>query len=103
MGVKSKEETDFDAIWGQPGVYNYTVSNYFSRDSHRITLLNNYEGEALIIQGRQDPIGESTVYEILKVIPQTKINFIEQCGHFPWLEKDEQREKFYEALNNALN
>jgi len=22
MGVKSKEETDFDAIWGQPGLYN---------------------------------------------------------------------------------
>lgn len=103
MGIKSRAEMDFEDIWGQPRVLNYTVSNYISRDTQRISLLNNFDGEAIIIQGRQDPVGESTVYEILKLLPQAQINFIEQCGHFPWLEKPEQTEKFYNVLNDALN
>jgi proline iminopeptidase len=41
----------------------------------------------LIVQGRQDVLGESTPREIHRVLPQSRVEFIERCGHFPWIEQ----------------
>lgn len=102
MALKAKEATDFDALWGQPKVNQYTVSSYISRDARRKDSLKDYRGIVHIIQGRQDPIGESTAFEIKEGLPQSQISFIEKCGHMPWLENEEQRREFYDLLNKAL-
>jgi proline iminopeptidase len=103
MALKSKPTIDFDAIRGQPGVNKYTISNYIALDARRTDLLRNYRGMIHIIQGRQDPIGESTIYEIKDILPQAQIHFIEKCGHFPWLENETQQTEFWDTLYEALD
>ena len=102
MALKSKSNTDFEAMNGQLGVAKFTVPNYFSNGSQRVNLIKRYKGIVHIIQGRQDPIGESTVYEIKDILPQSQINFIEKCGHLPWLENEQQRIEFYDLLYSTL-
>ena len=80
----------------------YTVPNYFLLQDERVDLLRNYHNIVHIIQGRQDPMGESTVFEIKEIMPQAQIHFIEKCGHFPWLENEKQIKEFYQLLRNAL-
>jgi|SRR6185437_11436906 len=76
---------------------------YAADENKRVDALKSYKGKVSLIQGRQDPVGESTAYEIKELMPQTSIHFIEKCGHFPWLENDDQVREFFEALNAAMN
>jgi proline iminopeptidase len=102
MAIESKLKTDFDSMFGQPNVIDFAYLNYTAGDAQRIKLLKNFTGQVEIIQGRQDPIGESTVYEIANILPQSNVTFIERCGHFPWLEREEPEQQFFTILNNAL-
>jgi proline iminopeptidase len=52
--------------------------------------LRRFDGPVLIVQGRQDPIGESTAYQIQQALPTAELRFVEQSGHFPWIEQPEQ-------------
>lgn len=90
-------------LFGQAGVSENTVKNYVKDQSHRIAALSKYKNPVDIIQGRQDPIGESTTYEIKKYLPQTNIHFIEGSGHFPWLENSAQVHQFFTLLKKILN
>ena len=65
-------------------------------------MLKNYKGTVYLIQGRQDPVGESTIYEIRDLLPQLQIHFIEKCGHLPWLENNAQVKKFFDLLYEGL-
>ena len=65
------------------------------------TYLKKYKGQAYVIQGYQDPVGFAA-YDIKSVIPQSQFLFIEQSGHFPWLEKESTQKHFYENLMKAL-
>lgn len=42
---------------------------------------------SLIIQGRQDPIDYQTAEEIHEALKGSNLYFINQCGHFPWIEQ----------------
>ncbi len=100
--LESQSKINWETVNGQAGVNKYTLPNYFSAEAQRVELFKTFEGPVIIIQGRQDPIGESTVYEIIEILPQSRVNFIEKCGHFPWLENDEQRNEFYKLLKSAI-
>ena len=89
-------------LFGQPGVSKYTVKDFVSTEKERVRLLREYKGVVHLIQGRQDPVGESTVYEIRDLLPQLQIHFIEQCGHLPWLENDAQKKEFFDFLYRSL-
>jgi proline iminopeptidase len=90
------------SIFGQPKASRYTITSYNTNEQLRTTALATYKGPVDIIQGRQDPIGESTAYEIKTYLPQTQIHFIERCGHLPWLENAEQVHDFFRLLYKAL-
>lgn len=102
IAMQTKAMTDFDSIMGQPDVSSYTVRSYVEGSDDRMRRLKQYHGPVILIQGRQDPIGESTAYEIRDVLPQTNLIFIEKCGHVPWLEKVEVQEEFFRLLTKAL-
>lgn len=53
----------------------------------------------LIIQGHQDPIGDLTASEIHGLIAGSKLVFLGQCGHHPWVERPEA---FRKAVTNFL-
>jgi proline iminopeptidase len=83
-------------------INNLTLQDYKKTGQSRAAGLSKFRAPVYIIQGRQDPVGESTVYETRRVIPQTKIFFIEKCGHLPWLEDEGSANKFYELIRSAL-
>ena len=89
-------------LFGQPGVNKYAMTDFVATEKERVSLLGGYKGIVHLIQGRQDTIGESTVYEISTLLPQIQIHFIEQCGHLPWLENDVQQNEFFDLLHTSL-
>ena len=54
----------------------------------------------LIVQGRQDIIGESTAYAIRAAAPRARLEWIERCGHFPWIERPQL---FFGAVRACLD
>ncbi|HWD41407.1 MAG TPA: alpha/beta hydrolase [Fimbriimonas sp.] len=42
--------------------------------------------KTLIIQGKQDPVDESTGYQIHGAIHRSRLELLDRCGHFPWIE-----------------
>ena len=61
-----------------------------------------FDRPVLILQGRQDPVGESTAFQTQRMIRGAALEFIERCGHFPWIEQPDEftREvaRFLQAL-----
>ncbi|MGH7595094.1 MAG: alpha/beta fold hydrolase [bacterium] len=52
--------------------------------------LRQLHAPVLIVQGRQDPIGETTAYQIQQTIPNAKLQFVEQCGHWAFVEHEQE-------------
>jgi proline iminopeptidase len=103
MAMQSKSNIDWSLFYGQSAVDQFTIPAYFSTTAQRIAGLQHYKGIVHIIQGRQDPMGEATVFEIRDLLPQSKVHFIEKCGHFPWLEQEVPATEFFNHLEEALN
>jgi proline iminopeptidase len=49
----------------------------------------------LIVHGHQDPIGDKTAEDIHALVANSTLTYLNQCGHFPWLE---QPDAFRKAL-----
>ncbi|MCS3795056.1 alpha/beta fold hydrolase [Niastella sp. OAS944] len=95
----------FDSTFTNPNysdVSKFALKSYIATETTRIKNIRKYKNPVIVIQGRQDPVGESTVYETKDILPQTQINFIEKCGHLPWLEEDKAVTEFYRLLRSAL-
>ena len=54
------------------------------------TGLRQLDRPVLIVQGHQDPIGHKTAEDIHDTIPSSSVEYIRQCGHFPWIEQPEE-------------
>lgn len=83
-------------------VNSFTLKDYNLTEKSRLAALHIFKSPVYLIQGRQDPVGESTVYETKSIVPQTQIFFIEKCGHLPWLENDVTSARFFELLKASL-
>ena len=55
---------------------NYDVSHAFSQ----------FNAAALIIDGRQDILGEELQIKIQRAIPNSRLEFLDECSHYPWLD-----------------
>ena len=49
--------------------------------------LPNLELPALFIHGEGDPLPPSASIETAALIPGARVQIVEECGHFPWLEQ----------------
>lgn len=56
--------------------------------------LRKVAAPVLLLQGRQDPAGEANLYEAHLAMANSRLRFIERCGHLPWVE---QPREFYDA------
>jgi proline iminopeptidase len=52
--------------------------------------LRQLDRPVLIVQGHQDPVGDKTAEDIHAVITSSVLKYINQSGHFPWLEQPEE-------------
>jgi proline iminopeptidase len=59
--------------------------------------LREVHAPVLVIHGKQDPL--ETAGEVHEAFPGSKLEMIDQAGHFPWLE---QPETFYRVLDRFL-
>jgi len=49
--------------------------------------LRQLDRPVLIVQGHQDPVGDKTAEDIRSTIKSSVLRYINQSGHFPWIEQ----------------
>ncbi len=62
--------------------------------------LADFARETLIIHGRQDVIGESVPLEIHAVLPNSRLEWINQASHYLWLD---QPDIYFNLIDEFLN
>ena len=62
--------------------------------------LANFRAPTLIIQGEDDIIDKATALRTQEVISHAEVYFLEDCGHYGWLD---QRAKYFKKLKKFLN
>ena len=102
MALKSRPALDYK-FSNQGGINSLASGDWRKRSEERVEKLKNYTGPIDLITGRQDPVGESVVYEAKEVLPQLNYTFIENCGHFPWLEREDRSKIFYDLFDKSLD
>jgi len=59
----------------------------------RITALRRLTVPALILHGRQDPMPESVALTNHELLRNSRLVWLDRCGHWPWLEQPAALEK----------
>lgn len=102
IALKTRPPLDYK-FRNQAGINSLVAGHWVRRTNERVEKLKSFKAPVYLIAGRQDPIGESVVYEVKSILPQTNYFFIEECGHFPWIEGEKQSKLFYELIDNSIN
>lgn len=76
-------------IWDEMQMRDYDISN----------KMKEYQGEVLILHGRQDVIGESVPYFTHLTLPNSTLVFINKAGRYLWLD---QPDDYFYHLNKFL-
>lgn len=72
-----------------------------SMESYDLRLgLKKFLSPTLILAGRQDILGEAVPLAISQTIPNSQLEFLNQCGHYPWLDAPD---KYFSLIQNFLN
>lgn len=80
----------YQSIWrNRPDFFTFD----FSKQAYQLDV------PLRLIHGRQDPVGEGLPVLLNERMKNSKLAFIEQCGHFPWFE---QPKVFYSTLREFL-
>lgn len=87
-----------------PESFDIRVNELMLRDLSRQgydlrEALRTFGQPVLIVQGRQDPLGEPTALQIHSAFPQSTLQFIEECGHMPMTE---QPDAFFATVEQFL-
>jgi len=61
--------------------------------------LAGFEAPVLVIQGRQDPVGETTAYRIRDALARADLVFVENSAHWPFVE---QKDVFMSHLSGFM-
>jgi proline iminopeptidase len=78
---------------------NFVFAN-LQREKWDVTrALGRYHGPALVIQGRQDFLGESAAIKAARAMPKGELQFIERAGHIAWLDNPAP---FFSRLSSFL-
>jgi proline iminopeptidase len=85
------EYTSFDInglVWKSMGHGKYNLSGAF----------RNFKAPTLIIDCRQDFLGEAVPISIHNEILASQLEFINECSHYPWIEKPQRYFKLIEEI-----
>ncbi len=85
-----------------PKDYNFRVPPAFIKAEGKYDIrpkLRTITASVLLLQGRQDLAGEANICEAHSLIANSKLAFIDKCGHMPWLE---QPERTWKIVNDFL-
>lgn len=76
-----------------PDAGEYLSPAYGEGASARIEALSKLDIPALILHGRQDPMPESVALENQKLLKGSRLVWLDQCGHWAWIEQPAAVEK----------
>ena len=88
-----------------PKDYNFRVPPAFLSAEGKYDFrpkLKAITAPVLLLQGRQDIAGEANILEAHSLIKNSKLAFIDKCGHMPWLEQPEQTWKIVDDFLGQL-
>ena len=90
---ETMKESDFSFEIGKfiwPDIINFNI----------LEKENNFLKPVLILQGRQDPLGEGVAITLSKYYKKSKLIFIEKAGHYSWIEQPEAVKNNIETFIN---
>ncbi len=96
--ARAKFTASFNANDFNPTVNKLAWKSYSSLNFER--LVSNITADLLVLYGFQDFEPITQAYLIKEKVPHTKLEFINECGHIPWLE---QFETYYGIVTKFLN
>lgn len=76
------KDSDFDFSMGD-WIWQDIQKHYMELNKSECS----FKRPVLILQGRQDPMGESVALSLSHQYPNSKLVFIERCGHYSWIEQ----------------
>ena len=92
---QTMKESDFEFVVGR-----WIWKEVVDRNLNLAEMEANYTNPVIIMQGRQDPLGESVALSLSDYYKNSQLIFIEKCGHYSWIE---QAEKVLSSISNFLN
>lgn len=90
-----KEKSKIVSSVIQDADFNFSVGQWIWRDVDKRNLNmskkeNHFNNPVLILHGRQDPVGESVPQELSQYYKNSRLIFIEKCGHYSWIEQPDK-------------
>lgn len=84
--------------------WSISTSNRVWADLSRIAFdvrepLSAFDRPVLVVQGRQDALGDHHAQQVSDVFPQAKLLIIEESAHIMWLD---QEERYFSAISDFL-
>ncbi|WP_204365636.1 alpha/beta hydrolase [Holospora obtusa] len=73
---------------------------YFTPDCNLIPALRSLTVPTLIIHGNQDIIPVDTAKTVQQAIQDSKVVYLNDCGHFPYIEKPNE---FFSSIRSFLS
>lgn len=88
---------------GKPQITGLVYKDLFKIKYDCKKSLKNFTKPVLIIQGRQDIVGDGTAYKAHLVLKNSTLIFLNECGHYGWLDQKEKYkteiEKFIKSID----
>jgi pimeloyl-ACP methyl ester carboxylesterase len=63
-----------------------SIADHYERGT-LVSGLPAYAGPALLLHGDDDPLPASASADTAGLIPRARLEVIDGCGHFPWIER----------------
>jgi proline iminopeptidase len=89
-----------------PSDFNFHVPSAYLEAEGNFDLrpkLKAITAPVLLLQGRQDLVGEANICEAHQLIKNSTLTFINKCGHMPWIELPEQTWKIVHEFLDRLS
>ncbi len=80
------KDTDFN----QNGIGKWIWADIGNSNLDLTKMEQIFAGPVLVLHGRQDPLGESVAHNISQYYNESKLVFVEQAGHYSWIEQPEK-------------
>lgn len=96
----SKIMVKYKPEYNSSTIASLMIQNLYSIQYNLKPQLKKFQQPTLIIEGRQDFLGGWNAFTTYTTIPNCRIEFIEKCGHFPFVERPDI---FFKILKNFLS
>ena len=77
--------SDFDFDMGE-----WVFRDIEARSLDLAKMAPAFSGPVLVLHGRQDPTGESAPLALQRYYRNSRLVFVEQCGHYSWVEQPDK-------------